>query len=995
MAKAIYYRKGNLKATILKHMWASVFKSFLLIAAVSFSAHAATITPPAVPTPTATPRVTSTPVALQDYLFCAKEGAICALPGTSDVAYGANGIYIFKRMSGSFTVSNPIFGNDPVPNVVKSAYYKIVSATPTATPTPTPRVTPTPVALPGYLFCAKEGASCALPGTSDVAYGANGVYIFKRMSGSFTVSNSIFGNDPVPNVVKSAYYKIVSVTPTKTPTATPTATPTKTPTATPTKTPTATPTKTPTATPTKTPTKTPTATPTLIGLQGYLFCAKEGDTCSLPGVSDVAYGANGQYTFTRMSSYFPVSYSTFGIDPAPGFAKSAYYKLVDPLTDAAEAAELSTVLDKIQNHLSGKTILSGTALVELGKTIRNKRFSFGNNETLMNKSWNVVHQYENQFGPIFKINFLEKNTLFGLDNRKNEVDGFELMRVIYRIQQYLFDYGFTPENLNKYETFFAGKAYLSADFFPGECPQPTNHNEIYTARINGSMPAYWGRPVLHSKEPARRATGYYLAPGSVGVITVPEALVNKGFRILVGAHTISHEYKQPLLRFERVTNFFPIVQQKTKIANPFGGGIYIVAPYLANAGLVDITLENVVPAPLFSNTTSHKTTLDNWLTEQRKNRAPWADFVTDKFIMQVPTNWIYNYENPVALMQDWDNRMDAISDFLGYPLEKRYNTVALHLQVDLRIATPAFGYTYPQVNNTYNPNYPSDGNEKHWFLTPGSNFSRVEFHEMGHAVRNNWGLLGHTESTINILSAVLGNTLYSMDLDTSFKYAFGEKGSGYGWGDWERSKFTLDQTAIGWMVRQNFQNGNPMDVSFTSTSEVAYQHRGYAYMADMALMFGGWKVWRDYFYQEHLDTMQNNLNTAFLSAKDNYIFRLSKAAQADLRPLFHFWGTHADNEQTLSQTIKAAGLKPSAKIYDRLMHYKTLIPMSNEQFRAHVNIVMPGAFTFNLAQANEDDLHYGQGWYAAWLPIYNESHGTAAVEAMDRIFNLYFPDGRP
>jgi len=42
---------------------------------------------------------------------------------------------------------------------------------------------------------------------------------------------------------------------------------------------------------------------------------------------------------------------------------------------------------------------------------------------------------------------------------------------------------------------------------------------------------------------------------------------------------------------------------------------------------------------------------------KRHHKAPWADFQSDKFMTQVPTNWIYNMQDPVTYMQEWDLAM--------------------------------------------------------------------------------------------------------------------------------------------------------------------------------------------------------------------------------------------------------------------------------------------------------------------------------------------------
>ena len=58
-------------------------------------------------------------------------------------------------------------------------------------------------------------------------------------------------------------------------------------------------------------------------------------------------------------------------------------------------------------------------------------------------------------------------------------------------------------------------------------------------------------------------------------MTVPEAMVDAGFEILVGAHAVDklEYYKPDLLRLDRVSKSFPITSTVTSIANPLGGGI--------------------------------------------------------------------------------------------------------------------------------------------------------------------------------------------------------------------------------------------------------------------------------------------------------------------------------------------------------------------------------------------------------------------------------------
>ncbi len=143
------------------------------------------------------------------YTWCANEGQAYTLTGSCDVAYGANGSFYYKYgVTGSITFNNATFGGDPCYGVAKSGYYKSAGATPT----------PTPAGPVGFVWCANEGQSFNLPGISDVAYGANGSFNYKYgVNGIITFNNATFG-DPIPNVVKAGYYKLVGPTPTPVPT---------------------------------------------------------------------------------------------------------------------------------------------------------------------------------------------------------------------------------------------------------------------------------------------------------------------------------------------------------------------------------------------------------------------------------------------------------------------------------------------------------------------------------------------------------------------------------------------------------------------------------------------------------------------------------------------------------------------------------------------------------------------------------------------------------
>ncbi len=630
---------------------------------------------------------------------------------------------------------------------------------------------------------------------------------------------------------------------------------------------------------------------------------------------------------------------------------------------------LLNVYGQLSDHCNNITPLSPVQINSLADSIDQYQLYLADTLTVISAAFDLISCYETNPGPVF----LNAATTGGFPNAPGALDGFEYDRAIYLIQQELFEVLYTKDKTAEYSTFLNGRKYLTSNYFPGACPLPVDSSQVYLATVNATMPADWGKPTAWSATPARRPTGYYLSPGSIGKVKVPDIMVNAGYKILVGAHPLMNNTVHPTIqRFFGISDAFDITDSITLIANPFGGGIYIITPCQASAGLQQIELTNVVPAPFFSAKSYDATTLSEWQNVQRHHPAPWADFESEKFMMQVPTSFIYNYSDPVTLMADWDARMDVVSNLLGYPLIR--NNQVLYVMLDVQIMHGSYGIGFPQINNPYSPYNIQNGNSQMWFLLPGAEHMwETEFHELGHSQLME-KFPGEAEAIVNLLSATIYNELYGMDIDTAFGMSFNNE-------YWR----TRDQSAINWMVTHNFRVGNPMDISDSTINEVRYQHRGYGKYVEIAALFG-WEALESYYHQVNLDYI-NGVPPGPLGQIDDRILKLSKAAGADLRPLIHFWGVQPQDSAALAQAINSNNLQPSPLICNRLEHYQSIIPMDNAQFNEHALIYFNGPVP---PGGNPD---YENGWYNVWLPLYNNSHGDSAVVALRGIIDTYFPDG--
>ncbi|MDF7806456.1 M60 family metallopeptidase [Pontiellaceae bacterium B12219] len=588
----------------------------------------------------------------------------------------------------------------------------------------------------------------------------------------------------------------------------------------------------------------------------------------------------------------------------------------------------------------------------------------GTSESAVAEAFELIGQYDEMDGPLFMNDATRK----GLPRKPKA--GLELDYAMFAIQQGLLDYTYTPENVKKFRRTLDGKKFESSSYFPGAVEPPKDLSEVVQVRINASQPTAWGSPVSGRENPARRPTGCYLAPGSIGILRVPDALINKGYSVRVGAHSWDLNKKPLIKRLDRVLLVYPIAERDTLIANPLGGGIYIEVPYEADAGLVSVAFKNVVRAPFFSARSFDKTTFSEWKKTERNNPAPWADFESDKFMMQVPSAWIRDLDDPETLMADWDKAMDAVSELFGYPLVR--SKTVLYLQVDVSMRGNANFPGYPQSNYPYNAHNPEQCRHA-WMIKGPQYVNWTVFHEVGHSQFFS-KFRGEVEAVVNLPHVAVMNRKFGWSLDEA-----------YGSSVNDMKHLTLDEVAVMWMVTDNFQQGSEMNHSNRPGDEFKYQHRGFGKYVEIANLFG-WdalgRFWQmdNELYEPGDKVPQNN------DPVDDRILRLSVASGADLTPLVHFWGIQPENPKALAKAIRKAGLKPSPEIFQRLEQYKTLIPMNNAEFVAHSKRVYPGGLK------NAQNPLYGTGWYKAQLNEYDESNGQAAQAALQEIIDLYFPE---
>ena len=646
-------------------------------------------------------------------------------------------------------------------------------------------------------------------------------------------------------------------------------------------------------------------------------------------------------------------------------------------TSNADVIALKASLNALESHINGNAPLTGSQIAAHKGVIDSNSQFIDDSSSVIQASFDLVSTYDTTpgFGPLWinQPNF----------NRDSVVES-DIHYVIYCVMQHIMDITYTNANVLTYQDIIDGFKFKCSSQFPGAVDPPADPEAVYIVSIDGSQPDTFGRSTMYTERPARKPTGAYAAPGSIVTVTVPSALVNSGYSIRIGAQSPDHSNKPRMERLDRSSLLYPIESTEVKIASPLGGSIYVEVPFLANAGVVVIQIKNAVRAPYFSAKSFHSTTLEEWQNIERHHPGPWADFQSEKFMMTIPTDWIYAFDDPVSMMQDWDQAMDVMNDLMGFPHYRSKET--MYPIVDVQNRNTVFSPGYPSCNYSYDPTRSYGGNYNSYHLTGPENCPDWIFHEEGHA----YGIPGReTESTMNLLHVPIVESFgYSLDYALAGSRGFQNN-----------PHKTLDNTAIAWMCSFNFA---PREAPMAS-GEKAYQLKGHAKYVDIARLFG-WEVLNSYWYSYNED-YENGVS--YSAVGDDLILRLSKHAGFDLRPLLHFWGYHPSNPDALAAAIVAEGLPKSTAVYDLLIKYRSIVPADNAAFQTYAynwwgrQPKITGYWTETEHARQWDTTAYWEqrgNIYCGTDPdeadgeIYTEASGARNQFVIDKLIAKYFPE---
>ena len=432
------------------------------------------------------------------------------------------------------------------------------------------------------------------------------------------------------------------------------------------------------------------------------------------------------------------------------------------------------------------------------------------------------------------------------------------------------------------------RAHPAADDFPGPVPADA-------PRLERSLTVDTTVPRWHS-------TGLYAAPGELVTVTVPaEAAKVGGFHVRIGAHSDGIWGRPEWTRMPEISRRFPVSAVTTRVANAFGGLIYIEVPAEipddADLGSIVVEIEGAVAAPHFVRGETDPTA---WRHEIRHAPAPWAEIAGRNMIVATDAREVRELDDPAAIARTWDRVLDLSAELAAWPSLAR--TSPERFVVDRQISVGYMHAGYPLMAHMDQSAHLVDAQHistcrDHW---TGSNWGF--FHEVGHNHQNyDWTFDGTVEVTVNLFTLYVFEHLCGRAANGRWP-----SGSGRSWAE-EMARYDFDNPDFELWKREPF------------LALIMY--------AQMQQAFG-WEPYRAVF-AEYLALPDDERPKSDAGKRDQWLVRFSRTVGRNLGPFFETWGVPtspaardsiADLPEWMPPNFPPAPGQATSSNYDYLPH---------------------------------------------------------------------------
>ncbi len=254
-------------------------------------------------------------------------------------------------------------------------------------------------------------------------------------------------------------------------------------------------------------------------------------------------------------------------------------------------------------------------------------------------------------------------------------------------------------------------------------------------------------PNLATSADVWQETGLYAAPGEIVTVKATALPEGRTVRIIVGCHRDGLLKLDKWTRFPILSRTFTLQAGENKIANAFGGQIFIQVQNGAKKATstakakesASLEFSNAVAAPTF---VLGKDNAESW-KKSLNAPAPWVTLVGKNAILHVRKFEVVKLENPQALLEWWDKALGLEDDLVAL-----HRLAPERVVPDLQISAGFMHSGYPFMCWVKPSEHEIVDLAK---LSKEGNWGF--FHELGHNhQRTDWTFEGQTEVTCNLFS---------------------------------------------------------------------------------------------------------------------------------------------------------------------------------------------------------------------------------------------------
>ena len=291
-------------------------------------------------------------------------------------------------------------------------------------------------------------------------------------------------------------------------------------------------------------------------------------------------------------------------------------------------------------------------------------------------------------------------------------------------------------------------AHPAATDFPGgvESKERVSRTVAYDADLVHRWDTSAGNaPNLATGPDAWQETGLYAAPGEVVTVKVASLPEQHVVKVIIGCHRDALFKLPKWNRFPLIARTFDLKVGENKIANAFGGQLFIQSshkdwrkPTKASPS-TPLLFSNAVAMPTY---VLGRDTPESW-AKAKQLPAPWVTLCGKQVILHVQASAVKELTDPKALLEWWDKAMALEDDLIALARRAPERVVP-----DRQISAGFMHSGYPfmcwidpsQKDSVDLPKLMKEGN---WGF----------FHELGHNhQRRDWTFDGQTEVTCNFFS---------------------------------------------------------------------------------------------------------------------------------------------------------------------------------------------------------------------------------------------------